>query len=233
MSSVNASTSYSGFHLKTGYSPKLFPSPPAISPYHQDEALKSATYILHRLKDNIFQAKDNLLAVKTVQAYYANEYRCEDPGFVIGDHVWLNTANRRQDYMQKGSGRAAKFMPRFDGPFRIIKAHPESSSYTLELPPSSTFHATFHVSQLRKFVPNDSSHFPSRDKASEPVLVEGNWEHVIDRIIDERKRGRGTQFLVQWKGFSASHNEWIPERLLKDNSALDEWETHKASTNDN
>jgi hypothetical protein len=226
MSAVNVSTSFSGFYLKTGYSPRLFPTPPVITT--TDEALKNATKILRQLEDDLFEAKDNLIAAKVVQAYYSNEYRGSDPGYAVGDRVWLNTVNRRRDYMQKGSGRAAKFMPCFDGPFRVTSAHPETSSYTLELPPSANVHNTFHVSQLRKFVPNDSNSFPTRDSNNpEPTLVEGNWEHVVERIIDERTRGRGMQYLVRWKGFSSAHDEWIPRRLLKENTALDDWEKAK------
>jgi hypothetical protein len=109
MSSINASTSFSGFHLKTGHCPRLFPTPPAVT--SNDDALRNAMSVLQHLSDDLFQAKDNLIAAKTVQAYYANEYHSVDPGFAIGDHVWLNTANRRREYMEKGSGRAAKFMP--------------------------------------------------------------------------------------------------------------------------
>ncbi|KAF7783245.1 hypothetical protein Agabi119p4_2621 [Agaricus bisporus var. burnettii] len=225
MSSINASTRFSGFQLKTGFSPRLFPVPPPLDSSSTDE-VRSATLLLNKLRTDVFEAKDNLLAAKVVQAYYANDYRADDPGFKVGDRVLLNTTNRRREYMHKGSGRAAKFMPRFDGPFQIVKAHPESSSYTLSLPPSATFHPTFHVSQLRRFIPNDDTAFPSRKPCNpEPTLVDGDWEHVIERIIDERQRGRGKQYLVRWKGFSSAHDEWIPHRLLRDNVALDEWET--------
>ncbi|KAF9440231.1 hypothetical protein P691DRAFT_633359, partial [Macrolepiota fuliginosa MF-IS2] len=54
-----------------------------------------------------------------------------------------------------------KFMPHYDGPFEITKAHPESSSYTLALPQSSQIHPTFHTSQLKAFIPNDNMNFPS------------------------------------------------------------------------
>lgn len=108
-------------------------------------------------------------------------------------------------------------------PEKPEKPYPETSSYTLELSPSANVHNTFPVSQLRKFVPNASDTFPSRDCSNpDPVLIEGNWEHV-ERIIDEHTRGRGRQYLVRWKGLSSAHAEWIPRRLLVDNTALDDW----------
>ncbi len=88
--------------------------------------------------------------------------------------------------MQKGSGRVAKFMPHYDGPFEITRAHPETSSYTLSLPTSSRIHPTFHASQLKAFVPNDDITFPSQQRTNPtPILVNGELEQVVEKIIDE------------------------------------------------
>jgi hypothetical protein len=54
--------------------------------------------ILRQLHHDIFEAKDNFIAAKVVQAFYANEYHSLDPGFAIGDCVWLNTANQQREY---------------------------------------------------------------------------------------------------------------------------------------
>jgi len=50
--------------------------------------------------------------------------------------------------MQVKDGCTAKFMPRFDGPLEVIKAFPESSTYTLHLPKATKIHRTFHSSLL-------------------------------------------------------------------------------------
>lgn len=178
------------------------------------------------MQRHVSEAQDNLLAAKITQAHYANEYRADDPQYKVGDKVWLNTANRRRDYVMKGSGRVAKFMPRYDGPYKIVKAHPDTSSYTLELPPRSRIHPTFHVSQLKAFIPNNAHMFPLR-KYNEPQGVltsDGQVEHVIEKITDERVfRGR-LQYYVRWKGFDPSHDEWLDRTDLEDNQALDVWE---------
>lgn len=62
--------------------------------------------------------------------------------------------------MQQKDGRVAKFMPRFDGPYDILEAYPESSTYKLLLPTSAKQHPNFHVSQLRRHIPNDPELFP-------------------------------------------------------------------------
>ena len=55
------------------------------------------------------------------------------------------------------------------------------------------------------------------------VLADGREEHVIDRIVDKRKQGRGWQYLVRWKGYGQGDDEWFPRRELEETVALDEW----------
>jgi hypothetical protein len=45
----------------------------------------------------------------------------------------------------------------------------------------------------------------------------------MDQILDERKRGRGTQYLVSWHGYGPEENCWLPGRKLQDCEALDIW----------
>jgi hypothetical protein len=34
--------------------------------------------------------------------------------------------------------------------------------------------------------------------------------HPIDKIIDQRTRGRGKQFLVRWLGYGPEADLWLP-----------------------
>ena len=142
------------------------------------------------------------------------------------DMVMLSTANRRKDYASPGSGRSAKLFPRHDGPYRVVKAFPKTSTYHLEIPNAPpNFCSTFHASQLKRYVPNDGELFPGRELSRDgPVLLaSGQEEHVIERILDERRRGRGWQYLVRWKGYGPGDDEWLPRREIEETIALDEW----------
>lgn len=143
----------------------------------------------------------------------------------------LTTVHRRKEYMQSKDGWVAKFMPPFDGPFKIIRAYPETSSYTLELPPSSKLFPTFHSSQLQCFVPNDDTLFPSRSFSKPPPILtaDGQAEFFIDKILDERPRGRGKQYLVRWTGYGPESDLWLPGAELSDTVALNEWETRNTA----
>ena len=44
-----------------------------------------------------------------------------------------------------------------------------------------------------------------------PDLVDGEEEYEIEEILDLRKYGRGCkiQYLVKWKGYPSSDNQWV------------------------
>lgn len=223
MNTVNASTGFSGFHLKMGRSPRLVP-PISTEPFSTaDLDTKEAILMLKQLEMDVMKAQDNLLAAKVTQATAANSHRRFRPVFGVGDRVWLSTQNRRREYKAKGEKRVAKLMPRFDGPYKIAAAHPEFSTYTLDLP-NSTIFPTFHVSQLLPYHESDSSLFPGWTKEwPKPIIVDGIEEFPVDAIIDERRRGRGMQYLVCFKDQPPSEDRWLSGSLLQQNEALDVW----------
>ncbi|XP_073429592.1 chromobox protein homolog 2-like [Dendrobates tinctorius] len=57
-------------------------------------------------------------------------------------------------------------------------------------------------------VPNP---FPGRTSAPpDPVLVDGQEEFIVERILDSRVHRRRLQYLVKWQGYSAEENSWEP-----------------------
>lgn len=224
MNTINSSTGFSPFQLKTGHSPRIIPPIVTVANSREDQ---EAISVLERLQTDILEAKDNLTCAKISQAHQANKTRNPDLHFAVGDMVLLTTVHRRKEYMQAKDGRVAKFMPRFDGPYKIIRAYPDTSSYTLELPASSKLFPTFHSSQLQPFIENDSNLFPSRSLAKPPLILtpDGQTEYFIDKILDERPRGRGRQYLVRWSGYGPESDLWLPGSELADTTALDDWET--------
>ena len=90
-------------------------------------------------------------------------------------------------------------------------------------PPNFCF--TFHASQLKRYVPNNQALFPEREfpRDGPVVLADGREEHVIERIVDERRHRRGWQYLVRWKGYGPGDDEWMPRREVEETIALDEW----------
>ncbi|EJD51375.1 hypothetical protein AURDEDRAFT_24674, partial [Auricularia subglabra TFB-10046 SS5] len=107
MNTVNASTGFSGFQLKTGRSPRLIPplAPLAAAP---TPAAADAHAILKRLEDDVKEAQDNLLAAKVRQAYHANEHRGPEEVYEVGDLAMLSTEHRHRNYKRGNKKRVAK-----------------------------------------------------------------------------------------------------------------------------
>ena len=71
--------------------------------------------------------------------------------FEVGDHVFLKVMTKREviSFSKRG-----KLSPRFIGPFEILERI-GTVAYRLALPPSmSGVHEVFHVSMLRKYIPD-------------------------------------------------------------------------------
>jgi len=137
----------------------------------------------------------------------------------------LSTLHRRQEYKHKGEKRAAKFFPRYDGPYVIIDAHPETSNYTLELPNSPNTYPTYHASKLKPFLPNDPELFPTHEYEQPGPIVtnDGLEEFQVEEIVDSRRRGKGWQYLVRWSGYGPEHDRWLAGSAINDCAALDLW----------
>jgi len=187
------------------------------------DAGQTATSIINTLTDDVADARDNLLLSKISQTHYASTARNPDPHFIIGENVMLSTTNRRHEYKKRGEKRVAKFLPRWDGPYKITDAHPEASTYTLQL--NTNAYPVFHVSQLKRHLSNDPTLFPTRVLSQPPPILTagGLEEYLVDEIIDSRKHGRGYQFLVRWVGYGHEHDLWIAASELNECEALDQW----------
>jgi hypothetical protein len=200
MYTINASTGFSPFQLRMGRSPHVIP--PLVQ--GKDGTLEDirASQVIEHLTLDIKEAQDNMLRAKLVQSLAANEHCTDDFLFEKGKRVVLSTLHHCREYRSKDEKRIAKFMPRYDGPYTMTDTAPEISTVTIELPNNPQMFPTFHTSQVLPFVENDPMLFPSRELLKPPpIMIDSQQEFFINRILDERKRGRGVQYLVQWHGY--------------------------------
>ncbi|KAG1850162.1 hypothetical protein F4604DRAFT_1506686, partial [Suillus subluteus] len=112
MSSVNASTGYSHFHLHLGRNPRMLPplTPESVHNTCEDfpADMKKALESIMSLKTDIADAHDALMATKVGQAHSANTHRGQEPSFAIDNLVYLSTAHRQREYLNGNNKHVAK-----------------------------------------------------------------------------------------------------------------------------
>lgn len=137
----------------------------------------------------------------------------------VGDKVYLSTANLRLP-----KGRAKKLLPRYIGPYTVLKARPRTSNYELDLPEDlkrRRIHPVFHISKLRHHEPNDETMFPHREANVWCDLGSPNdLEWKVDRIIGHKGRGKCLKFNVRWL---LGDKTWETAERVEQLSALDEY----------
>lgn len=131
MNTVNTLTRFTPFQLHFGRSPCIIP-PLSLAKDTSEHEL-TTDQIIRAIKSYTLEAQDNLVLAKSQQAMNANRSCGPELIYKVGDRVSLSTFHYRWEYMQRGNHRVAKFMCRFDGPYTVIIANLQSSSYTRPL----------------------------------------------------------------------------------------------------
>ena len=125
-----------------------------------------------------------------------------DQTFKIGDRVWLE---RRNLHLDRPS---IKLSPKGHGPFKIKKVL-SPITYQLNLPIQWKIHDVFHIDLLTPYRETDF-HGPNFVQPP-PDLIDGEEEYKVEQILDARRHGRGhkVQYLIKWKGYPDSDNQWV------------------------
>jgi len=210
-----------------GHSPRIIP--PLITLEDSDVEDIQAIDIIKWLEVDLLEAKDNLITAKLSQTLQANKHRTDNFSLKIDDCVLLSTLHRHNDFKHRRENRVAKFMPRYNGPYRILSIDHNHSTITLDLPNKHNIFPTFHFSQIIPFIENNDRLFPGHQLSQPPPVIIDEEEYYIDHILDKRVRSHGIQYLVRWTGYSPEDDRWLPANSLKDCEVLDIWQARKRS----
>jgi RNase H-like domain found in reverse transcriptase/Reverse transcriptase (RNA-dependent DNA polymerase)/Integrase zinc binding domain len=213
-SNISSSSGFAPFELNYGHMPMIIGG---ISPI--EKAKPGVRNFVNQAISNLEMAHDAIIESRVRQTHQANKKRKAETPFAVGDKVYLSTEN-----IALPKGRARKLMPKFIGPYKVTKSHPNESRYTLDLPAelkARRIHPTFHVTRLRHYVRNDDRVFPRREvRAYYDFGDAEDNEWLVDEILAHQWNGNKLLFLVQW---NLGDTTWEPYSECKDLEALDRY----------
>ncbi|KAA0050009.1 pol protein [Cucumis melo var. makuwa] len=164
--------------------------------------------LVQSTNEAIQKIRSRMHTAQSRQKSYA-DVRRKDLEFVVRDQVFLKVAPMRGVLRFERKG---KLSPRFVGPFEILERI-GPVAYRLALPPSlSTVHDVFHVSMLRKYVPD-----PSHVVNYEPLEIDENLsytEQPVEVLAREVKMLRNREIplvKVLWRNHQVEEATWERE----------------------
>ena len=172
---------------------------------------------VNQVLTNLGMAHDAIIESRVNQTWQSNKRRKAETPFAVGDKVYLSIQN-----LNLPKSRVRKLMPKFIGPYKVTKSHPEISRYTLDLPPELKawrIVPSFDVSLLRQYHKSDDAIFPKCEvHAFYDFSDAEDNEWLVDDIIAHKWEGNNISFLIQW---NLGDTTWEPYSECKELVALD------------
>ncbi|GKE00915.1 putative reverse transcriptase domain-containing protein [Tanacetum coccineum] len=161
--------------------------------------------IIHETTEKIVQIKSRIQAARDRQKSYA-DLRRKPLEFQVGDKVMLKV------WPWKGVirfGKRGKLNPRYIRPFKII-AKVGTVSYQLELPEQlSRVHSTFHVSNLKKCMSNETLVIPLDEiQIDDKLYIIEEPVEIMDREVKRLKQSRILIVKVRWNSRRGPEFTW-------------------------
>ena len=132
---------------------------------------------------------------------FADRKRGKGEEYRVGDLVLLSIKNLK--WQMKGR-RLEKLTECFVSPYKV-KGIVSSNAIELELPKTIKIHPVVNVSRVRLYKPQVEGQKKTRPK---PVIIEGEEEFEVEKILNKQVVQGKEKFLVQWKGYTAEEDTW-------------------------
>ena len=162
--------------------------------------------------DNIQLIQKRLETARSRQKSYADLHR-RDLEFGVGDQVFLKISPKRGILR---FGKKGKLAPRYIGPFPIIDRIGEVA-YKLQLPQQlAGIHPVFHVSMLRKYIPDPTHAIEYKDLH---VEEDGSYEVRPIQVLDRKDQVLRNKVIplvkILWTHHGVEEATWEREDSMK------------------
>jgi Chromo (CHRromatin Organisation MOdifier) domain len=166
--------------------------------------------IENKMEILIRNREEALAAHKSARTRMIDRRRSTYIPFKKGDRVWLDTRNLKTNHHKK-------IAPKREGPFEITKVI-GPVTYQLNLPNTWKIHNVFHAGLLRQY--RETEVYGANFQRPLPEVIEGEEVYEVETILKHRKRGRGHQYYVKWKGYPITEASWEPEHVFSNDGDL-------------
>ncbi|GJQ95968.1 putative reverse transcriptase domain-containing protein [Tanacetum coccineum] len=165
-----------------------------------------------QMTDKVVLIKEKLKAARDRQKSYADKRR-KPLEFGVGDRVLLKVSPWK-DVVR--FGKKGKLAPRYVGPFEILERI-GLVAYRLRLPEElSSVHDTFHVSNLKKCLADDSLHVLLDEiKVNKTLHFIEEPVEIMKREIKKLKRKKIALVKVRWNSKRGPEFTWEHEDQIR------------------
>ncbi len=146
----------------------------------------------------------------------------DTPKYHKGDLVWLEGRHLRTNQP------TAKLAAKRHGPFQVVQVM-SPVNYRLKLPTQWSIHDVFHIDLLTPY--QETNIHGSNYSRPTPDLIDNEEEYKVKKILDTQQFGnrRKRQYLIKWKGYPDSDNEWVDHKDIHAPEAIREFKDSRAA----
>ena len=187
------------------------------------EGRKKGKYVgaekfVEKIKEIQEEAKAVLKKAQDDMRKYADRKRLDIDKYKVGDLVMLSTKDLKYQMIRR---RTKKLTERFVSPYKI-KEIVSLNMVKLELSSTVRIHLVVNVSRIYRYVGQVKG---QKKKQPAPVIIEGEEEQEVERILNKQQVREKDKYLVYWKGFTAEFDTWEGrENLENAKEAIEEFE---------